>query len=135
MAVEYHQLSAIHKEYPAISRHQVAACIIPQTIKTVTLSKILDVFMVPYLLTSEQINQKNTELKKKSKQTRAIESSTYLNNSYNSKVLAEDKRRSLCEKYGIMTGEELTSVWESASSEAKQWLMKNYEFHHAMVEE
>lgn len=134
MAVDHIQLVSIHREYPAISRHQVAACIVPLSLGTSTLSKILDVFMVPYLMTSEQINQKNGDWKKKTKQTRAIESSTYLNNSYHSKVFNEEDRKQLSIKFGILTGDSLSSMWEAVSVKATQWLTKNYDFSHTNVE-
>lgn len=126
MAVELSELRAIHGEYPQASRHQCVAAIIPSCERQV-LAMILDVLMVPYMMTSEIINSKTEGWMRKSTKSKISDSMSFILNAHNSRLLPAKERLDLCIKLGIMSGEgKISAIWQAVSVNAKNYLLDHY---------
>lgn len=126
MVVPIETLKSISPHFPCIARHQTIAGLIPDTVSATDLIKILNVFMVPYMLTSKIINQKNKEWAKLNLKTQFETNAKYLLNSLHSKVIPETKKVQLSEDLDIVKSGVPGAAWESSFRDCKTWLEKDY---------
>lgn len=126
MVVPLETLQQIYKFFPECARHQTTAGIIPEETGYETMVQILDVYMVPYMLTSKIINTKNKEWAKLNLKTQFETNARYLMNSVQSKVLTNTRKKQLSEDIGMLKDEVLTGSWSTAAVACKRWLIEQY---------
>lgn len=126
MVVPAETLRSISPHFPNVARHQTTAGLIPESVSAIDLIKVLNVYMVPYMLTSRIINQKNKEWAKLNLKTQFETNAKYLLNSLHSKVIPESRKVQLSDDLDIVKSGVLGAAWESSSRDCRTWLEKEY---------
>lgn len=126
MAISVETLLEIHAEYPKVARHQVCACVVPDTLSIDEIDMALNVIMVPYMLVSEIINVKNIEWRGKTLSEKFVASEQYLVNSYNSRVVKAEDRIIIVKEIGMVVNGRLSSAWVSTAAAASTFLHSKF---------